>query len=264
MLNPADALGYRGRSVVVSGCASGIGAATAALLVALGAEVHGLDRHATDGLASFYMIDLGDPDSIAATAMALPGQIDGLFNCAGVAPTQPADTIVRVNFLGTRDLSERLAARMRPGSAIVATASNGGLAWAERLAEHRALVATEGFDAGWAWYKAHGHSALNAYSFAKEVLTVWTFDAAQRLIERGIRINCTSPGAVETPMLVEIEGKVSAAAIDATTLPISRRSTAEEQAWPLVWLNSPAAAYINGVNLPVDGGFAAARYLEGR
>ena len=262
MLNAGDALGYRGRRVVVTGCASGIGAATAALLVTLGAEVYGLDRRPTAGLAGFQTIDLGDPEAIAG--VALPDSIDALFNCAGLAPTQAADSIIRVNFLGTRDLTNRVAVRMQVGGAIVGTSSNGGLGWAARLEDHRGFLATDGFAAGWAWYEAHRDTVANAYAFAKEALTVWTFDAAQRLIARGIRVNCTSPGAVTTPMLTEIEARVPAAAIDATTRPIGRRSTPEEQAWPLVWLNSPAASYINGVNLPVDGGFAAARSLGGK
>ncbi|WP_298690575.1 coniferyl-alcohol dehydrogenase [uncultured Sphingomonas sp.] len=262
MLNAGGAFDYRGRRVIVTGCASGIGAATAALLVALGAEVYGLDRRPTAGLAGFQTIDLSDPGSIAG--VALPESIDALFNCAGLAPTQEADAIIRVNFLGTRDLTNRVAARMRAGGAIVGTASNGGLGWAARLEDHRGFIATDGFDAGWDWYDAHRDTVTNAYAFAKEALTVWTFEAAQRLIARGIRVNCTSPGAVATPMLAEIEGRVPAAAINATTRPIGRRATPEEQAWPLLWLNSPAASYINGVNLPVDGGFAAARSLGGR
>ena len=93
--------------------------------------------------------------------------------------------------------------------------------------------------------------------FGKEALTVWTLRESARLIGRGIRVNCTSPGVVETPMLAEIATKVPPAAIDAVTVPSGRRSPPEEQAWPLLYLNSDAASYINGVDLPVDGGFAA-------
>ena len=66
-----------------------------------------------------------------------------------------------------------------------------------------------------------------------------------------------SPGAVETPMLREIEKLVASEAIEAVTRPIGRRSSAVEQAWPLIFLNSAAASYINGADLAVDGGFSA-------
>jgi NAD(P)-dependent dehydrogenase (short-subunit alcohol dehydrogenase family) len=97
----------------------------------------------------------------------------------------------------------------------------------------------------------------NAYSFAKEALIVWTLQQSTTLIRRGIRINTTSPGAVQTAMLDEIEAAISAKAIDVVAQPIGRRSSAEEQAWPLLMLGSPLSSYINGVDLPVDGGFAA-------
>jgi NAD(P)-dependent dehydrogenase (short-subunit alcohol dehydrogenase family) len=75
------------------------------------------------------------------------------------------------------------------------------------------------------------------------------------LIKRGIRINCTLPGPTQTPMMNEFEAATSRTVIDAATQPINRRSTPEEQAGPLAFLNSDAASYINGVALAVDGGF---------
>jgi NAD(P)-dependent dehydrogenase (short-subunit alcohol dehydrogenase family) len=82
--------------------------------------------------------------------------------------------------------------------------------------------------------------------------------AASRLIGQGLRINATSPGAVQTPMLAEIEKTTPGAAIDAIAEQVGRRSTPEEQAGPLLMLNAAGASYVNGVVLPVDGGFAAA------
>jgi NAD(P)-dependent dehydrogenase (short-subunit alcohol dehydrogenase family) len=70
-------------------------------------------------------------------------------------------------------------------------------------------------------------------------------------------MNCTLPGAVQTPMLVEIEKASPKALIDQVAEPIGRRSSADEQAAALLFLNSPRASYINGVVLPVDGGFMA-------
>lgn len=260
----ADPLGYAGRRVVVTGCASGIGRAAAALLVGWGAEVHGLDRAEAggDGLAAFTRVDLGDPDAIEAAAEALPNRVDALFNCAGLAPTRAADAILRVNFLGTRYLTGRVLPRMGEGSAITSVSSNGGLGWRARRAELLSLVDTDGFEAGLAWLEPRLAGIDNAYAFAKEALTVWTLRSSARLIARGVRINCVSPGAVSTPMLEEIGARVPADRIDAVAQPIGRRSSPEEQAWPLLMLGSPLAAYVNGVDLPVDGGFAAALALR--
>ena len=251
---------YRGKRVVVTGASSGIGKATARLLARLGAEVMGLDRQVADaGLAGFIAVDLADPGSIDSAVAKINGPVHGLFNCAGVSPTRPPADIFKVNLLGLRHLTDALADRMPSGAAIASTASNGGLAWRERLAEHRDLLRHGGFEDGLRWLEAHMDGISNAYSFAKEALVVWTMMRSQQLIARGVRINCISPGAVETPMLTEVATKVPRAAIDATTHPIGRRSSPEEQAWPLVWLNSELASYVNGADLPVDGGFAASR-----
>lgn len=253
----SDVLGFGGKRVLVTGCATGIGAATAALLVALGAEVHGLDRRAPDvALAGFETIDLGDPDAIAA--VRFQGRLDILLNCVGLSPTQAPSDVVRVNFLGVRSLTERLLGAMAPGGAIVSVASNGGMGWRERRGDLSAFIATPSFEDGLAWFEQRRETIANPYAFSKEALVVWTLEQSRRLIAGGVRINCTSPGAVQTPMLEDIETKISTSAIDVVTKPIGRRSTAVEQAWPLLMLASDRAAYINGVDLAVDGGFAAA------
>ena len=81
---------YKDKRVVVSGCFSGMGEATAKLLLKLGAEVHGLDyKPSTLELASFTQTDLRDPKSIDAAAAKIGGKVDALFNCAGLAQTSP-------------------------------------------------------------------------------------------------------------------------------------------------------------------------------
>ena len=76
-----DVLGYKGKRVIVSGCFSGMGEATAKLLLSLGAEVHGLDfRPSVLPLASFTQIDLRDPATIEAAVAGIGGRVDALFN----------------------------------------------------------------------------------------------------------------------------------------------------------------------------------------
>ena len=254
---------YKGKRVVVTGCHSGIGHATARLLVAAGAEVHGFDIKPVNlALARFAELDLCDPRSIEAAAASVGGPVDALFNCAGVSHALPAAQVMKVNFIGTRYLTELLVPAMAKGSAIVSVASNGGAGWPNNLALLKQLTATMSFGAASDWYQANSDAARAAYSFSKEALIVWTMQASATLIARGVRINCTNPGAVQTPMLDEIEAMTGAAAIDQVARPIGRRSSAEEQAWPLLFLNSAAASYINGAVLPVDGGFLSARAMD--
>ena len=115
-----DPLGYAGRRVVVTGCASGIGREVARLLIAAGAHVHGLDHVATDlPLAAFQLTELRHRDAIDAAADSIGGPIDGLFYCAGLPPMRPQIDVMTVNFIAARHLSCRLLEQMQPGAAIV-------------------------------------------------------------------------------------------------------------------------------------------------
>lgn len=255
-----DFSSYVGKRVVVTGCYSGIGCATAARLIELGAVVHGLDlRPNALALASFAAIDLRDPRSITDGVDAIDGPIDALFNCAGIAPGPVPLDVMTINFVGTRALTERVLERMTAGGAIVNVASNGGAGWAARLPLLLEFVATASFDEAANWYAQRIDALPNAYSLSKEAIIVWTMTASSDLIRRGIRMNCTCPGAVQTPMLEEIERSTPPALIDIVAQPIGRRSSAEEQTGPLLFLNSEAASYVNGAVLPVDGGFIGAR-----
>jgi NAD(P)-dependent dehydrogenase (short-subunit alcohol dehydrogenase family) len=80
---------------------------------------------------------------------------------------------------------------------------------------------------------------------------------AATAIASGIRINCSSPGSTRTLMAVDFPAE----GVEFMNQPSGRDSTPDEQAWPLLFLNSPAASYVNGVNLVVDGGHSAARTL---
>jgi NAD(P)-dependent dehydrogenase (short-subunit alcohol dehydrogenase family) len=256
---------YRGERVLVTGCSSGIGQATARALVALGAEVHGVDRKEPDtDLASFHVLDLADPDSISPAIGAIGGPVHALFNCAGATPMIPPGEILKVNFLGTRLLTERVLELMPTGGAVVSVSSDGGFAWRRSREVILEFLQSTTFAGGLAWYEAHGATVGHPYAFSKEALTVWTMQQSATLIQRGIRINTVSPGAVQTPMLEAIEAVFPREMIAATEHPSGRRSTPEEQTGPLLFLNSDAASYVNGADLPVDGGYWASLSLAGK
>ena len=122
---------YDGRRVAVTGCASGIGEHVARQLAELGAEVVGLDvRRPSVQLKEFHEIDLADRASIDRAASAIGGQIDSLFNIAGVSSGIGNPLLVStINFLGTRHLTETLVSTMPRGSAIACVS----LGWRGRI-----------------------------------------------------------------------------------------------------------------------------------
>ena len=258
----SDVLGYAGKRVIVSGCFSGMGEATARVLMELGAEVHGLDfKPSTLPLVSFSKIDLRDPATIeagvAAIAKTTENKIDALFNCAGLpggGAFPPLDTF-KVNFAGTRHLTDCVLPLMGEGGAIVSIASTGGLGWSRRVPVHMGLMQTAGFSGAMAWAEANMDQVAEGYAFSKEAVIVWTQFSCARLIKRGIRINCSLPSPTQTPMMETFQATSGKAVIDAAAEPLGRYSTAGEQANGVILLNSALAGIVTGVVLPVDGGF---------
>lgn len=253
----SDILGYKGKRVIVTGCFSGMGEATAKLLLDLGAEVHGLDyKDSSLPLASFNNVDLRDPASIEAGVGAIDGEIHALFNCAGLPQSFPPMDVMKVNFIGLRHLTEQVLPRMKPGAAIASIASTGGLGWSRRIPTNMEFVTTKGFAAAVDWAEAHLEDTIReGYSFSKENVIVWTQFMGAHLIKQGIRINCTLPSPTQTPMMATFMAASGKEVIDAAAEPMGRYSTPEEQASGLVLLNSALAGIVNGVVFPVDGGF---------
>jgi NAD(P)-dependent dehydrogenase (short-subunit alcohol dehydrogenase family) len=77
-------------------------------------------------------------------------------------------------------------------------------------------------------------------------------------IKAGVRMNVISPGATETPMLPDFRLVAGDQVVQTICATFGRPSTSKEQAAVMAFLNSPAASYVNGVNVETDGGFTAA------
>jgi NAD(P)-dependent dehydrogenase (short-subunit alcohol dehydrogenase family) len=252
----SDFLGYKNKRVIITGCFSGMGEATARLLLKLGAEVHGLDyKESKLDLASFKLVDLRDAASIDSAVQKIGGKVHALFNCAGLPQTFPPMDVMKVNFVGTRHLTSRVIPLMSDGGAIVSISSNGGLGWSRRMPVLMALLKTDSYESAVKWCEENKDTVREGYALSKEAIIAWTMLSSFSLIKRGVRINCVTPGPTQTPMMAAFESATAASVLEAALQPINRRSTPEEQAGPLVFLNSDAASYINGVSLPVDGGF---------
>ena len=256
-----DVLGYEGKRVVVAGAATGMGAATVDILLDLGAEVTTLDvKPVTAPVKVSLEVDLRDRASIDAAVAAVDGPVDALFSCAGLPGPPFSDLdVMLVNFVGARHLVESLIPQMPEGSAIATIASTAGMGWQMNLDTWMGLVTSDGFDAGKAWCEAHPEAITGitgGYTGSKQVMNAWVGWRAASLIGQGIRLNLLNPGPTETPMMPDFERVAgSADLINEFTKPINRRSTPEEQAWPLVMLNSPRLSYVNGHAFHADGGW---------
>lgn len=249
-----------GKTILVTGVASGIGARTAELMGQLGAEVIGIDiRPPAQPSGAFIAADLGSPAAIAELAARLPPRIDALCNVAGVSGASGIAATLAINFYGLRALTEALAARIREGGSVVNVASIAGFGWRANLARARAMVNEEGFPDTAALAAEHGAGDDIGYPLSKELLLMWTFRAAHQPLfkARGIRVNAVSPGPVETPILTQFRAVLGNARVDSDIARVGRAGTAGDVAAAIAFLCSDGARWINGVNLPVDGGLEA-------
>ncbi|ODJ91680.1 coniferyl-alcohol dehydrogenase [Pseudomonas viridiflava] len=247
------------KTLIVTGVSSGIGAEVARLARFQGARVIGVDRHEPQlTLDSFFQADLGDPASIDALIGKLPAQVDALCNIAGVPGTAPAEVVAKVNYLGLRHLTQGLLPRIAPGGSIVNVASVLGAQWPERLELHKALAMTETYVEGQAWLAANPVAQETCYQYFKEALIVWTFQQSQAWFrDQSVRINCVAPGPVFTPILGDFVTMLGEERIARDGARMKRPAQADEVAEVIAFLCSDASRWINGVNLPVDGGLAA-------
>jgi NAD(P)-dependent dehydrogenase (short-subunit alcohol dehydrogenase family) len=256
---------YRDRRVVVTGGSSGVGAALLDVLRDLDvAHVTVLDLNPPAGPHdTFVATDLGDEHAVRGAIDAIGGPVHTLFNNAGVADTQPPRTVLSVNYLALRTLTEALLDRMPEGSATVNTASTAGHMWRKRAQEINALLdldISNGWSASLQWFDEHLPLLDEGpYNFSKGVVELYTLRSSRPTMRRGVRTNAACPGPIDTPLLSDFRATASDKVLDWNIREMAGRPVSPgEVASLLAFLGCPAASYVNGVNVEIDGGFFAA------
>jgi meso-butanediol dehydrogenase / (S,S)-butanediol dehydrogenase / diacetyl reductase len=247
-----------GRTVLVTGGGTGIGAATARALAAGGATVVVCGRRA-EPLAAVAAqpgvlavpCDITDPDAVerlVATAVAAHGRLDGLVLNAGVMFAGG------VAELTAADFAAMVSANLT-GAFLVARAALPHL-----LASRGSVVAVASIAA------LRAASGMGGYAATKAGLAMLTQSLAVDHAHQGLRANVVCPGWTVTEMadaeMAEFgaeRGLTAGAAYDLVTalVPQRRPATAAEVAAVVCWLLSDAASYVNGAVLPVDGAASA-------
>jgi NAD(P)-dependent dehydrogenase (short-subunit alcohol dehydrogenase family) len=231
--------GLEGKVALVTGAASGIGRATAALLARSGARVVASDLRAGDGVVAADVTDGEAMRAVVARAVETYGRLDLAANCAGVGgghgatheyPEAEFDRIVAINLRGTwLSMRAELEAMLRAGGgAIVNVSSTLGL---------------------------RGSPFAAPYSASKHGVLGLTKTAALEYAQQGIRVNAVCPGAIDTPMMDETFERFPGFRETLTAyVPMGRMGGPEEVAGAIAWLCSDAASFVTGEALTVEGG----------
>ena len=243
-----------GKVAIVTGASSGIGVAFAQSLAEAGADVV-LGARRVEKLADTAKLveaagrraltvatDVADPEQCQAlvdAAMAEFGRVDVLVNNAGIGTAVPATretpeqfrAVIDVNLNGCYWMAQACGRVMQPGSSIINISSVLGI--------------------------TTGGLPQAAYSASKAGLNGLTRDLAQQWMERkGIRVNSIAPGFFTSEMTDTYpDGYLDLAMM---RVPARRKGDPAELAATVVFLASPAAGYITGQTLPVDGGMTIA------
>lgn len=193
----------KGKTIIVTGSASGIGLETARICTAMGAKVLGIDlTKRFDHVEEFYRADLSDGATLDALIDVLPKGIDGIANIAGLPPTAPAEKVLAVNLFGLKHLTLGLIPKLNDGASIVNLASIAGFGWPDAVEAIRASEDVHVDDAGrFATANQITNDGGRSYFFSKEALIAWTMQNRWTWRDRGIRMNTVSPGPVDTPIL---------------------------------------------------------------
>jgi len=242
---------FDGAVAIVTGGASGLGAATAALLAERGARVAVLDRDTAGVPSELFSVvcDVTDAAGVEAAVAAVAdhfGAIDIVINNAGIGAAGDIAAnsddewhrVLDVNVVGIARVTRAALPHLRRSSraAVVNTCSIAGIA---------------------------GLPNRVLYSASKGAVAALTLAMAADHVREGIRVNAVTPGTADTPwvgrLLDAAEDRDAAAAALRARQPMGRLVTAEEVANAIAYLASPHASSTTGTLLGVDGGMQGLR-----
>jgi NAD(P)-dependent dehydrogenase (short-subunit alcohol dehydrogenase family) len=239
--------------ILVTGSASGIGAAVAGLLRDAGHEVVGLDLRDAD-----VRCDLSDAAAIDAAIEQLPARLGGVASVAGVPGTHPPQRVLAVNLLAPRRLGAALLGRVAPGGAIVHVASVAAQRSA-RTDDEVSLVLDADDATAQDWLARVGLDGAAAYDFSKKALLALALRQAREGLATGVRALSVSPGPTETPILADFAATMGEDRMQAASQVVGRHGRAEDVAPLIAFLLSEQASWVNAVDVRVDGGLLGVR-----
>ena len=220
-----DYFGYQEKVVIVTGASSGMGKATAEILVDLGAKVYALDWNACDvkGIEKFVQVDLSKKDSINQAMKELPKHVDSFFGIAGVSGMKnDFMTTVSIDFIANKYICEEyLIHSMTENGTIAFMTSTGGNGWEkeENKKYYLDAIASVGWDA-----------------------------TVESILKTGFQY---LPGTLGYPFAKLAHGEEGLLSHCGYA---NRLAYSKEMAGPIVFLNSQMASYASGVLMEVDYG----------
>jgi NAD(P)-dependent dehydrogenase (short-subunit alcohol dehydrogenase family) len=243
----------------VTGSASGIGAAIRARLEAAGDRVIGVDVQDAEVLADLGSAP-GRAEAVAAVRERCAGRLDRLVACAGLgAHVRPPSRIASVNYFGAVDVLDGLLDALAAGEAPAALAVCSNSAQLAPLDDHPYVQALLAHDEE----RARGlidaqDSPIVAYLGSKHALGRAVRRRAARWGARGVRLSAIAPGPTDTPLYQRDRADpITGAAIRGIQVPLGRVAQPPEIAELAAFLLSPAAGYVHGAVVYVDGGLDA-------